>query len=74
MQHERQPFGRGQRLEDDQEREEEDGEVSYQFQMAIVLRQNALFQVILLVAIFIYMLQPQVRAAFLHSNSENGKP
>jgi uncharacterized membrane protein (DUF2068 family) len=46
----------------------------YQFQTAIVLQQNALFQVILLAAIFIYMLQPQVRAAFLHSNSDHGKP
>jgi hypothetical protein len=46
----------------------------YQFQTAIVLQQNALFQVILLVAIFIYMLQPQVRAAFLRSNNENGQP
>ena len=46
----------------------------YQFQAAIVLQQNALFQVILLVAIFIYMLQPQVRAAFLGSSNQNGKP
>jgi hypothetical protein len=46
----------------------------YQFQTALVLRQNALFQVILLVAIFIYLLQPQVRAAFLRSNSQSGKP
>jgi len=37
----------------------------YQFQMALVLRQNALLQVVVLAAIFIYMLLPQVRAAFL---------
>jgi hypothetical protein len=48
--------------------------IFYQFQTAIVLQQNALFQVILLVVIFIYMLQPQVRAAFLRPNNENGKP
>lgn len=48
--------------------------VFYQFRAALVLRQNALFQVILLVAIFIYMLQPQVRAAFLGSSNQNGKP
>src|SRR3954447_4694964 len=29
--------------------------VFYQFQAAVVLRQNALFQVVLLVAVFIYM-------------------
>lgn len=46
----------------------------YQFQAALVLRQNALFQVVFLAAIFIYMLQPQVRAAFLGSNNQNGKP
>jgi hypothetical protein len=45
----------------------------YQFQAALVLQQNALFQVILLAAIFIYMLQPRVRAAFLSSHNENGK-
>ena len=39
--------------------------VFYQFQAAIVLRQNALVQVVLLAAVFIYMLRPQVRAAFL---------
>ena len=38
----------------------------YQFQTAIVLQQNALVQVILLVAVFIYLLQPRVRAAFLN--------
>jgi hypothetical protein len=40
--------------------------VFYQFQAAVVLRQNALVQVVLLAAVFIYMLRPQVRAAFLH--------
>jgi hypothetical protein len=48
--------------------------IFYQFQTALVLQQNALLQVILLAAIFIYMLQPQVRAAFLGSNNENEKP
>ncbi len=37
----------------------------YQFQNALVLGQNALVQVILLVAIAVYMLLPAVRAAFL---------
>jgi len=44
--------------------------IFYQFQTAIVLQQNALFQVILLAAIFIYMLQPRVRAAFLHPRDQ----
>ncbi len=48
--------------------------VFYQFRAALVLRQNALLQVILLAVIFIYMLQPQVRAAFLGSSNQNGKP
>jgi hypothetical protein len=37
----------------------------YQFQTAVVLGQNALWQVLVLAAIFIYMLRPAVRAAFL---------
>ncbi|KPV52243.1 hypothetical protein SE17_16645 [Kouleothrix aurantiaca] len=37
----------------------------YQFQNALVLGRNALFQVIVLAAIAVYMLQPAVRAAFL---------
>jgi hypothetical protein len=45
--------------------------IFYQFQTALVLRQNALLQVILLAAIFIYMLQPQVRAAFLQSHNQD---
>lgn len=42
----------------------------YQFQSAIVLGQNALLQVLVLVAIGVYMLQPQVRAAFLRPSQE----
>ncbi len=37
----------------------------YQFQNAIVLRQNALVQVLLLVGVATYLLRPGVRAAFL---------
>ena len=44
--------------------------IFYQFRTALVLQQNALFQVILLAAIFIYMLQPQVRAAFLQPRDQ----
>lgn len=43
----------------------------YQFQAALVLRQNALVQVVLLVVVFIYMLQPQVRAAFLQPRGQD---
>jgi hypothetical protein len=45
--------------------------IFYQFRTALVLQQNALFQVILLVAIFVYMLQPQVRAAFLQPRDQS---
>ncbi len=45
--------------------------IFYQFRTALVLQQNALFQVILLAAIFIYMIQPQVRAAFLQPHDQN---
>jgi len=48
--------------------------VFYQFRAALVLRQNALFQVIFLAAVFIYMLQPQVRGAFLGSSKQDDKP
>lgn len=37
----------------------------YQVQNAVVLGRNALFQLIALVAIFVYLLQPGVRGAFL---------
>jgi hypothetical protein len=37
----------------------------YQVQNAVVLGRNALFQVIALAAIFVYLLQPGVRASFL---------
>jgi hypothetical protein len=37
----------------------------YQFRTAIVLGQNALFQFLGLVAVFGYLIQPKVRAAFL---------
>lgn len=37
----------------------------YQFQTAIVLQRNALFQFLALAAIFVYLIQPKVRAAFL---------
>lgn len=43
----------------------------YQFQTALVLRQNALVQVVVLTAIFIYMIQPQVRAAFLQPRDQD---
>ena len=43
----------------------------YQFQSAIVLGQNALVQVLILAAVFIYMLRPQVRAAFLRQGGES---
>ena len=46
--------------------------IFYQFRTALVLQQNALLQVILLAAVFIYLLRPQVRAAFLHSSNGNG--
>jgi hypothetical protein len=42
----------------------------YQFQTAVVLGQNALWQVVVLAAILIYMLQPAVRAAFLRPRSQ----
>ena len=38
----------------------------YQFQTAIVLQQNALLQVVLLAVVFIYLLLPRVRTAFLY--------
>lgn len=37
----------------------------YQFQTAIVLQRNALFQFLALAVMFIYLIQPKVRAAFL---------
>jgi uncharacterized membrane protein (DUF2068 family) len=37
----------------------------YQFQVAIVLQRNSLFQFLILAAIFVYLIQPQVRASFL---------
>jgi hypothetical protein len=37
----------------------------YQFQTAIVLQRNALFQFLALTAIFVYLIQPKVRAVFL---------
>src|SRR6266487_4157322 len=37
----------------------------YQFQAAIILQQNTLFQFLALVAVFGYLIQPKVRAAFL---------
>ena len=41
----------------------------YQFQFALVLGRNALLQVLLLVAVAVYMLQPAVRAAFLRPST-----
>lgn len=42
----------------------------YQFQTAIVLGRNSLFQFLILAAIFAYLIQGKVRAAFLKPRSE----
>jgi hypothetical protein len=41
----------------------------YQFQTAIVLQRNSLVQFLILAAMFIYLLQPHVRAAFLRGGA-----
>ena len=41
----------------------------YQFQVAIVLRRNSLIQFLALAAIFVYLIQPRVRAAFLRRDA-----
>jgi uncharacterized membrane protein (DUF2068 family) len=40
--------------------------VFYQFQSAVVLQQNTLFQFLALAIIFGYLIQPKVRSRFLH--------
>lgn len=41
----------------------------YQFQVAIVLQRNSLLQFLIIAAIFVYLIQPHVRASFLRRDS-----
>jgi hypothetical protein len=46
----------------------------YQLQTAVVLEKNALLPFLGLAVVFVYLVQPKVRAAFLEPRTENREP